>query len=301
MKKFLVTRFLLIVVGFSFSSFGLANDVQKQADVPQPDLNATLRQQKLAFLKTLARTPDATTDCSFTFSSGSNNNSLEYCVTANGNISEFQMPIGHPLISVQDRAEGYAICDVTNGDPQGNGRVAYSDFAFFGDSANWNPPTVLSRNATSVKIARTTSDGIWTLTQTFTQQTSPAAVKIGMVLKNNTAAAREAFLLRWADVDADGIVQNNFDGTAGAAFGWNSITSGAAAPVGLLLENTGTLNGFGSEGFIQNSFVPPNPCNPGLNIAPSTVLSTDGSVVLLYDIRLTSRGSKSVTLTYKGL
>jgi hypothetical protein len=78
-------------------------------------------------------------------------------------------------VSTLDRSEGYAICDVSNSDPQGNGRVAYSDFAATGATANWNPPVVLSHNATSVKIARTTSDGIWTLTQTITQMAKTAS------------------------------------------------------------------------------------------------------------------------------
>ena len=289
------------IATLALSAAGLAQGLPKSATNSRAEANAAVRQQKLDFLKTLSPSPDATTTCSFTFTSGTNNNSLEYCVTINGNISEFQMPIGHPLVSTEDRSEGYAICDVTNGDAQGHGRVAYSDFATFGDSGNWGSPTVVSHSATSVKIARTSSDGVWTLTQTFTQQASPAAVKVTMALKNNTPVKREAFLMRWADVDADGSPLNNFDGTLSNAFAWNSITSAAAAPVGLLLENIGTLVGFGSEGFAQTTFLPPDPCNPGANFAASTVLNTDASYVLLYDIVLPSKGSKSVTLAYKGL
>jgi hypothetical protein len=301
MKNTFGNRCLLAVAGLALSSLSLAVGLPKLAAHSQPDINAALRQRKQDVLKTLSPTPNATTACSFTFSSGSNNNSLEYCVTANGNIAEFQSPIGHTLVSAEDRSEGYAICDVTNGDPQGNGRVAYSDFALFGDSGNWNPAVVLSQSGTSVKIARTTLDGVWTLTQTFTQQASTASVKIGMTLKNNTPVPREAFLMRWADVDADGFFQNNFDGTTSNAFGWNSISSQAAAPVGLLLENIGTLNGFGSEGFAQNTFAPPQPCNPGANFVPAPLLSLDGSVVLSYDMRVPQKGAQSVTLGYKGL
>jgi hypothetical protein len=303
MKNHFVQKCLLAVAGLALSSTSFAAGLPKLAAHPQPDVNAALRQQKQDFLKTLSPTPDATTVCSFTFTSGANNNSLEYCVTANGNVSEFQTPIGHTLVSAEDRAEGYGICDVTNGDPQGNGRVAYIDFAEFGDSGNWNPPVVLSHNGTTVKIARTTIDGIWTLTQTFTQEASTASVKIGMTLKNNTAIQREAFLVRYADVDADGFFQNNFDGTFSNAFGWNSISSEAASPVGLLLQNLGTLDPtqIGSEGFAQDTFLPPPACNPGANFVPAPLVGIDGSVVLIYDMHVPQKKSLSVTLGYKGL
>src|SRR5215469_3356889 len=291
MKTLLVT---FTVLALSFFSF--AGTPPQRANDSEPDANTLLRQQKLDVVNALLRSPQATTDCSFTFTSGLNNNTLEYCVTSNGNIAELQTPIRHPLISVDDRSEGYAICDVS-----GSSRVAYSDFALFGDSGNWLPPTTVSQNATSVKIARTTSDGVWTLTQTITQIATNASVRIVMALRNNTVVPREAFLMRYADVDADAFLQNNFDGTTGSAFAWNSISSEAAAPVGLLLQNIGTLNGIGSEGFAQNTFFPPNPCNPGAHFAPTTLLSTDGSLVLLYDMVVPRGGAQSVTLTYKGL
>jgi hypothetical protein len=55
---------------------------------------------------------------------------------------------------------------------------------------------VLSHDAKSVKIARTTADGNWTLTQTITQVTGPPSAKIAMALTNNTSVTRQAFLLR---------------------------------------------------------------------------------------------------------
>lgn len=291
MKKLVVTFAVL-----ALSSFGLAGNSPKDAASSQQAANALLQQQKREALKGASLVSPAVTNCSFTFTSGINNNTLEFCVTGNGNIAELQTPIGHPLVSVEDRSEGYGICDVS-----GPTRVGYSDFAAFGDSGNWNTPVVLSQNSTSVKIARTTSDGIWTLTQTISQVAGNASVRIVMALKNNTAVPREAFLVRWADVDADDFLQNNFDGTTGSAFGWNSITSESAAPVGLLLQNIGTLHGIGTEGFGQNTFLPPNPCNPGLHFPPSTVLSTDGSLVLLYDMVVSKNGSQTVIMNYKGL
>jgi hypothetical protein len=291
-----VKRLALAIVILSLSCFSLAVDLPRPVANSNTHANeAELRQEKLTALSAVPPSPATTTACSFTFTSGINNNSLEYCVTANGNISEFQTPIGHPLVSIEDRSEGYAICDLTNID-----RVPYSDFAGFGDTGNWHSPVVLSRSATSLKIARTTSDGIWTLTQTITQMAGTASAKIMMSLKNNTGVERQAFLVRWADVDADGFVSNNFDGTNSSAFGWNSTFFISPAPVGLLLQNLGTmLQGVGSEAFGQNTFFPPDPCNP--EFAPAPLVNIDGSVVLLYGLVIPKNGSKSVTMTYKGL
>jgi len=67
-------------------------------------------------------------------------------------------PFNREHIAVGAAGEGYGVCDNT-------GAVAYFDYADYGDSGNWGAPTLVSQTATSVKIARTTSDGVWTLTQ----------------------------------------------------------------------------------------------------------------------------------------
>jgi len=81
--------------------------------------------------------------------------------------------------------------------------VAYYDYAT-NDSANWGPTTLLSSTATSVKFVRTTSDGIWQLTQTITElpatAQSPASAKVTMALKNLTGVPRTAYLMRFADM-----------------------------------------------------------------------------------------------------
>src|SRR5882672_597163 len=101
--------------------------------------------------------PD-TANCAFNFSSGVNNTYFRFCVTTTGNIPEIETPQGHFQVSF-DRHEGYGLC---NESPV----VAYYDYGQYGDSANWGAATVLSQTAKSVKIARTTIDGVWTLTQT---------------------------------------------------------------------------------------------------------------------------------------
>ena len=190
--------------------------------------------------------------CSFTFTSGNFLTFLQYCVTANGNIIQFETPEDTMLIAAKDLGEGYGICDATT-------NVSYSDFGGLGDSGNWEPARVVNHTATSVKIARTTADGIWTLTQTITQVTGPPSAKIVMALKNNSSNSREAFLLRYADADADGEVTNSFDATLNSAFGWNSVS--ADNPFGLVLQNLGTVT-FGYDAFVQGVPDAPDPCNP---------------------------------------
>ncbi len=230
-------------------------------------------------------------DCSFTFTSGSVLTFLQYCVTANGNIIQFETPEDTMLIAAKDLGEGYGICDATT-------NVSYSDFGGLGDSGNWEPARVVNHTATSVKIARTTADGIWTLTQTITQVTGPPSAKIVMALKNNSSNSREAFLLRYADADANGEVTNSFDATLNSAFGWNSVS--ADNPFGLVLQNLGTVT-FGYDAFVQGVPDAPDPCNPFARAIEGPASPIDGSLIMFYDIPGISQGATAtVTVAYKG-
>lgn len=100
-----------------------------------------------------AASPDVSTACAFTFTSGTGNKFMQYCVTKNGNIAQFQSPSGVQYISSSPIGEGYAFCDFDSS-------TQYYDYAGFGDSGNWQAPVTLSSSSTVVKIARTTSNGI---------------------------------------------------------------------------------------------------------------------------------------------
>ncbi len=229
--------------------------------------------------------------CSFTFTSGNFLTFLQYCVTANGNIIQFETPEDTMLIAAKDLGEGYGICDATT-------NVSYSDFGGLGDSGNWEPARVVNHTATSVKIARTTADGIWTLTQTITQVTGPPSAKIVMALKNNSSNSREAFLLRYADADANGEVTNSFDATLNSAFGWNSVS--ADNPFGLVLQNLGTVT-FGYDAFVQGVPDAPDPCNPFARAIEGPASPIDGSLIMFYDIPgIPQAASATVTVAYKG-
>ena len=56
--------------------------------------------------------PDVTSTCASTFSSGSGQTLMKFCVTSNGNITQFESPAGYEHIRFGSFAEGYSICDV---------------------------------------------------------------------------------------------------------------------------------------------------------------------------------------------
>ena len=273
--------FAVIVLAFASLSFAQTPSAVSDNNHPQAAL-ATAGAQ-------IATPTLSDTRCQFTFTSGSGSSFLQYCVTPNGNILDIQMPQG--ISNSGGAGEGYAVCDLNSG-------LAYYDYQTE-INATWGDPVVLSSTATAVKIARSTTDGIWTLTQTITQVagTSPS-VKILMALKNNTAVDRTVRFLRFIDADADNALDNNLDGTANSAFAWNS-TTGSGNTFGLVLQNVGN-SPFSHEGFGQPNGGGPTQCNT-FPITGKPQLNTGGSLVLVYGILVPKHASKSVTVAYKGL
>jgi hypothetical protein len=288
-----VKRSVLAFAVLAMCSLSFGRILPKPSANPQSNANPALLQQKIDVAKVQPRSILATDECSFTFNSGANSTSVEYCVTVNGNIPEFKSPKDFLLIS-SDRREGYGICDVTSG-------VEYFDWAEFGDSNNWNPSNVVSHTGTSVKIVRNTNDGIWTLTQTITQVPATSSAKIVMSLKNNTAVPRTALILRYADSDIDDNVSNNLDATSNDAFAWNSITgTNPGRALGLALQNVGNEN-VDRLGWAQDTPSAPDPCNPTTNFVPAPLINVDGSLVQAYEMVIPKWKSKTVTVSYKPL
>lgn len=283
MKKLVLALTVLALCSVSFAGGPNLKEVN-----PQQEAAAAATKQTAA--QAAPHSPLATTVCSFGFSSGANNTSLLYCVTANGNIPSIVTPLGQQLIS-SATGEGYGIC---NESPA----TVYYDYGYI-DSGNWNAPILLSSSATSVKIARTTSDGVWTLTQTITQSAGTASIKVAMTLKNNTGEARVAYLVRYADVDVDGVVNNIFDATQNSAMGW--LSNVTIHPFGLLLQNVGTSPFSYSEGFVQKIYNAPNPCAFAFNSTGGAAINIDGSLVMAYVTSVPAHGSKTATMSYKGL
>ena len=240
----------------------------------------------------------ADTTCAYTFTSGSGTTYLFYCVTANGNILQISTPFGHSQSGPD--GEGYGIC---NESPA----TEYHDYGT-GDSGNWNAATVLSHSGSSVKIARTTSDGNWTLTQTITKVPSSSSIsaniKIVMALTNNQSAAHIAYLVRYTDVLANGSISNSFGQTLDGAFAWSAdgILNLTPPWYGVQLQNVGTPQFGYLEGFAQ--FVPtgPNACAFALYSMPYGLGARfHGSLVMAYVTSVPAHSTKTATMTYRGL
>jgi hypothetical protein len=237
--------------------------------------------------------PDATTTCAATFSSGSGVNATKYCVTTNGNITQFSRA-GTEYIQVGDFGEGYGICDVTTSTP-----VGYFDYAS-SDSGNLGTST-FSSTAAKATSTRVTSDGIWQITNTITKvaanASSPGSAKITMQLKNETGADHLVLLLRHADADfSQGGVDdfdNDFDFTLDTAYG---LEPGSQS--GLSLTNNTFSNEIPHLAFTQLTSSGPDPCNFTANVAPQPFFG-DGSIDHIYELFIPKFGKKSVTLTYK--
>src|SRR5213594_1450398 len=104
-----------------------------------------------------------TSACQSFYTSGSGSSYMKFCVTTNGNIAKFESPQGF----TQMYAEGYGVCDNTI--PSSGYWVDYYDHEYTG-SGNWATPVVVQPNGPNtfpLKIVRSSSDGLWTLTQTF--------------------------------------------------------------------------------------------------------------------------------------
>ena len=287
MKKLVLAVMVLALCGLSFAEArsGASVNNQSEAGTLAPD------NPQLSF---------SPATCAFTFTSGAGDTFLKYCVTANGNVTEFQTPEGHEHIAVGQIGEGYGVCDL--GNP--SSPVDYFDYAEFGDSANWGQAAVLSQNATSVKIARTTRDGVWTLTQAFTQVAGKApSVKIDMALTNNSHVAREVVLLRYADADADGSLSNDAYATANSAFAWNRRDPKTRSGFGVMLQGSPFAPDPRSGPFAFILFAGDG--EPGCDPRPfgfSDPMNQDlAAFGMAYDIVVPAGRSKTVTVSYKGL
>jgi hypothetical protein len=307
-----------LAVFMMFAGSAFAQD-DESASAPDPRLqkmldgfrsakpsNAAAAHRSQQQVKSDAITREGTDVCTYPFTSGSGTTYLQFCVTVNGNIVEFQSPAGVEQISQGGYNEGYGICDTST-------NVGYYDYADMGDSDNWNSPVLISKTASMVKISRTTSDGLWVLTQTITNSPGPnPSAKVLMQLKNNSSQPKGALLMRYADVDPgnaagtdmypDGYLES-FDSSLSSAWGYvpqNGSDSGAPS-YGLMFQNVGNpvpaSVPYGRQGLVQNFPDGPYPCDPSLGYA-APLANTDGSIVYLWAVVLNKEQAVSVTGKY---
>jgi hypothetical protein len=240
----------------------------------------------------------ATTTCSYDFTTGSGNNYLSYCVTVNGNILQIQTPFGQSMLGTN--GEGYGLCDQN---VQAGG-VNYTDYAV-SDTGNWKNAVVLTHSLTSVKIARTTSDGHWTLTQTITLVPKTFSITVVMALTNHQSVSDVAYLVRFADAEPP-------TASSSGTFWAGALNSALARTVqpdpnyGLQLSNMG-IPPFGFwQGYAQFVNTGPNACAFAFNeIGDNFHFVKSGespeSIEMAYVGSIGAGQTKTVTLSYHGL
>jgi hypothetical protein len=262
--------------------------------------NQTAGSKTQELKKSTASSPDATDVCAYKFTSGSGATYLQFCVSVNGNIVEFESPEGVEQINQGGVDEGYGFCDQV---PE----VGYYDYAY-GDSGNWGPPNKLSQTATSVKIQRTTSDGIWTLTQTISLVAgdNPYA-KILMTLKNNSSVTKGVAIYRYADSDPGNAAQTdsnfaeNGDGTNQSGFSYVPYSDNTAPQYGLMIQAVGAptpaSSAFGRNGWANNVASGPPACSSG-DFQTSPVTNLDDSIMYEWSFNVNKNQTVSMTSRY---
>jgi hypothetical protein len=223
--------------------------------------------------------------CTYTFTSGTGGSYMQYCVTANGTLSEFQSPSGIP--EIETGIEGYGICDATT-------LTTYYNWGLENYTNNWSPATLVSQTATAVTIARTTSDGLWTLTQTFTQVANGAPhLEIKMQVTNNSRAYKTVYLVRWTNVRADNTYLNNLDNTLNSAWGYfENGTNGQ----GLMVQNVPPAPELNYSAFAMDSTSGPSDVCSFTVGGPFT--NTNGSIGIDYGFTINAKETKTATVNY---
>jgi len=279
--------FVLAVTVLALGSLGFAGTPgQTEGDGNQQADNAV--QETIA--PATSTSPDATTTCAHTFTSGNNNTYLSYCVTANGNIPQIQTPFG--LLQLGSDGEGYGLC-------QESPAVQYHDYGS-SDTGNWKAPTLVSLTTTAVKIARTTSDGHFTLTQTITMVPQTSSITIAMAITNHQAVAKKVYILRYADSNPNGSAQQGINATHNGVYSWLDSRFPSFPPGGLQLQNVGNPPFLYWQGFARTVDYGPNACDFAAN-STIAVIENSGSMTMAYVGTVYANGTKTVTVTYRGM
>jgi len=191
--------------------------------------------------------------CKSTYKSGTGPSFVQFCVTANGNVTLLQSPAGTAHFVMNDRAEGYGFCDL-------NRLESYFDYSAGGDSANWDAPVITQPNGPNtfpLEIARTTSDGAFTLTQSFSLGSTDRSADVSMSLTNNTGVGKKIYLLRFghAVANATAAAANYYDLSSASGSAWTYDRLGSGVMLSALPTTVKHL------GLIFATDGGPDPCN----------------------------------------
>jgi hypothetical protein len=121
------------------------------------------------------------------------------------------------------------------------------------------------------------------------------------MLKNNTAVARQVYMTRYVDIDADGIAADNFfQGDSNSGFGFLSLNENFPNH-GLMLHTLASPDSYFGYN-VRSGDV--NPCN---FVANDTVVSTNGDEAVMYtwapngSFQIPAKKSIKVVLEYRAM
>jgi hypothetical protein len=177
--------------------------------------------------------PSAISPCSSHLASGSGDTYIGFCVGPRGNLVSLE---SSPAVNHlgPEGGEGYVICDDSG--------LHGFDVDTYG-SSGLGPATVAQPggpNTLPLTVNRTTTDGIFKLTQKYAFDLASRGVKVTMVLKNITGATRTGVeIFRQADLDVGGgSSDDSFAMTRRAIF---AFQANSTSDDGVVVEGVGPI------------------------------------------------------------
>jgi hypothetical protein len=182
---------------------------------------------------------------------------LTACVSGHGNVNNLiYSPFGSPVDHMN--TEGYCLVDLNA--PS----TVYWDAGSSGEGG-WGVATQ-SSTATTTTVTRTTTDGIYTLTQNIFFKYGSRLVLIGNLLKNNDSASHTVRFNRYANLDIDGTGGNDvFDAIIGSSEFAQEINGVALTSLG----NPALVQAFGAETFASWNATGKSACGHTLQPTPT--------------------------------
>jgi hypothetical protein len=178
------------------------------------------------------------------------------CVSGHGNVNDLIYgPVTEPIDHMNN--EGYCLRDLGTS-------TGYWDAGSLGE-AGWGVATQ-SSTATTTTVTRTTTDGVFTLTQNIFFKYGSRMVLIGNLLKNNDTISHHVRFNRYADMDMDGEQSSGdvFDMAGGSVFAQDN--NGLALTS---LGNPALVQGFGAETFNSWFATGKSTCGHTLQLTPT--------------------------------
>ncbi len=164
----------------------------------------------------------ADTTCFSTYTSGSGANLMNFCVSQDGTIPNFESPANsQELVS----EEGYAVASgCGTGSPITHGADASISEGGFTVPAITQPN---GPNTFPLTITRSTTDRVFSLVQSFSRNTTEKSVTIKMTLKNTSGSTVSNIFLTRYFTDALFITLNRFARSFDSVWGWDGYAFSA--------------------------------------------------------------------------